>query len=431
MLKINCPHCKKEIEVSEEKLGEVVTCDSCKNSFVAESVCEADHPDNGVVYKRKVYSMKSIRQIRMWFHAFFVVFLIQCVLLTCLPVFSVPGSSSDYSASSSDYSALSSNYSFFLFIFVLLFLFVSFMLLLRALKESVPLILLDALLILAPIFLYELCLLDDAAAFCWLDIAYVMAAFCLLEIIRSSCKAIVILNASRKHSSSKSSWSVSACWRGFAGTVRRNAGKLVVLSFALFISAIFLGDHKSKIFYCRDCGIGIEEKDYVLWGEYTSFGQNAYSRFLDPEHRCNHSRKVNITGAEDYDLTGSILDVVGHRPDIDYYDRHTIMVGDYPFSFFDGETEHHEYHDYQRESEIRQEMIKRYMKTYMKKRGKRSSYYGFLCEVEKQDPYFRPYIRSMLSGQLDRADLDHLDDEYAKYRRNPSKYVYLHASGSR
>ena len=414
------------IELPEEKLGEVVTCDSCKNSFVSEGVCEEDHPDNGVVYQRRVYSMKSILQIRMWFHAFFVVFLIQCVLLTCLPVFSVPGSSSDYSA-------LSSNYSFFLFIFLLFLLFVSFMLLLRALKKSVPLILLDALLILAPILLYELCLLDDAAASCWLDIAYVMAAFCLLEIIRSSCKAIVILNASRKHSSPKSSLSVSAYWRGFAGTVRRNAGKLVVLSFALFISAFFLGDHKSKLFYCRDCGIGIEEKDYVLWGEYTSFGQNAYSRFLDPEHRCNHSRKVNITGAEDYDLPGTIVEVVDHRPDIDYYyeDKHTIMVGDFPFVFSEGETERHEFHDYQRESEIRQETIKSYMKTYMKKRGKRSSYYGFLCEVEKQDPYFRPYIRNMLSGQLDRADLDHLEDEYAKYRRNPSKYVYLHASGSR
>ena len=41
MLKIICPKCKHEVEISGDKLGEVVTCDSSKKPFVAGSV-----PDN-------------------------------------------------------------------------------------------------------------------------------------------------------------------------------------------------------------------------------------------------------------------------------------------------------------------------------------------------------------------------------------------------
>ena len=46
MLKIVCPRCKCEVEISEDKLGEVVTCDSCKKPFRASRafVSEAAPP---------------------------------------------------------------------------------------------------------------------------------------------------------------------------------------------------------------------------------------------------------------------------------------------------------------------------------------------------------------------------------------------------
>ena len=102
MLKINCPECRREIELPEEKLGEVVTCDFCKTSFLSGSSprsgdgsgpgMKGKHPSAEPLSDGKIreveldgtfYDLSLLRRIRKRYIVFTVLVLLQiaCLLL--------------------------------------------------------------------------------------------------------------------------------------------------------------------------------------------------------------------------------------------------------------------------------------------------------------------------------------------------------------
>ena len=107
MLKITCPHCKKEIEISEDKLGEVAFCDFCKNSFVAGSSPrggdgagtgqDGKHPSAEPLSDGKIrevewngtfYDLSMLRRIRKRYIVFTVLVLLQiaCLLINLIRI---------------------------------------------------------------------------------------------------------------------------------------------------------------------------------------------------------------------------------------------------------------------------------------------------------------------------------------------------------
>ena len=148
MLKNICPHCKKEIEISEDKLGEVVTCDSCKTSFIAS--CSADRksepstssdgksrehlqPDaREVEFDGAFYSRKTFRRLNRRFTTFSSLLLLEVICFIALNYHVMRGLDHPFGGGTSVMNPMVAGDAF-LVIFIPLF--VSYLLLLRTLRE--------------------------------------------------------------------------------------------------------------------------------------------------------------------------------------------------------------------------------------------------------------------------------------------------------
>jgi len=106
MLKINCPNCRREIEISSDKLGEVVICDFCRKSFPAGSSPRSGisagngvkgHPSAEPLSDGKIrevelngtfYDLSMLRRIRKRYFVFTVLVLLQiaCLLINLIRI---------------------------------------------------------------------------------------------------------------------------------------------------------------------------------------------------------------------------------------------------------------------------------------------------------------------------------------------------------
>lgn len=309
MLKNICPHCKKEIEISEDKLGEVVTCDFCEKSFrasrifvsnadpVPSSSSEPDGKDTShadisterfpemeakspapdktggffheINYRGRHFTVESLKHLKKRFVIFSVlsVFLISSLIALFNGSFdSFPGGSA---------------------ILIILLLFVSWFIfygrLFLALKESEPRIRTKLLLLVAT-FVFPV-----AYAFCKGIVEKKIALVCLVVLLfingfvflMSILDSIIIFGLAM----------IAAADRRVKNALRLSLILLPILV-SLCISSYFFGSVRSTTNLCENCGIWSETESICLFGIplffYTNHTPTAFSQFLDSEHRCRH-----------------------------------------------------------------------------------------------------------------------------------------------
>ena len=294
MLKINCPKCRREIEISADKLGETVTCDFCKNSFVAgSSPLRGDSAGNGemegrsaeplsdgkfreIDYKGTFYSLQVLWQLKKHFSrfAFLLLFLIACFT-------AIENRAEDINMS------IPLTFVFFLLLFMLTFilLFVSYSELLSALQEHGYRRTVCLVLYWFPLFMFILmvCLRIDFASYVYLlfVVAPLIADFVLLLFFM--IKAVLILKSARV---------LPDKGNLFVRTLKRYSFVLFPLFIFLLVSFVLFGSVRPENNLCKNCGIWIEKENICVSGislfSLPKYKPTAFSRFLDPEHQCSH-----------------------------------------------------------------------------------------------------------------------------------------------
>lgn len=376
-MKNNCPHCKKEIEISEDKLGEVVTCDSCKTSFVAgSSTVRGSEPSGAsdektgehlqsdardVEFNGAFYPLKTFRRLNRRFIAFsslilleiisFIAFWFHAARGVLVYTYGGGGSSASFMAASISFVAL------------FIPLFVSYLLLLRVLREF------DLPANRLPLYLYwfvpimlVVCASLRANVFSLLVIPVFIADICYL--VSYFAKAVRILLSARVV--------VPARGNPFVRGMKRYSFVLFPLLVILLSSAFFLGSQEKDARLCRNCGIWIDRDSICFLGgrlqSTSKYKPTVFSKYLDPEHRCSyHEGKTYLSGEETF-----MLDLLGVKERSKrgmYY--HSITA-----------------------SSVRRGHIRDFLKNYSNIRDN-STLYQFLCEKDSPD-----YVRRLISFDL-------------------------------
>lgn len=193
MLKITCPNCKCETEVSSKKLESLVTCDSCKTSFVADCVHASDDSGPGFVVMGRFFLLKSIRRVKNCFYLFSFAFFLLCAYLL-LPLFFL---FLPHSAVDSISRALSSLWPILIWL-PPVFLLVADVVLLWAMNEPILKILLDVLLFSSPfVLLFSAPAFPNGIKVLSRVGFFVIIPFIIIELISTGCNAGRILKAAR------------------------------------------------------------------------------------------------------------------------------------------------------------------------------------------------------------------------------------------
>ena len=412
MLIINCPKCRHEIEIPADKLGETVTCDSCKTSFPAGSAPdnEASHAsfsedvlaENEAIHAESrtgstageescsavseggnagmkhaplsggfrnlrggnaeesgpaggddpsgrktvssgcVYVPRSNASLVVCYELFTSLFLSMVVILFQMNA-----------------ENLADGTGMILFSFLFLPLFICFYFLSHSLGER------------GSVFALELVLL-------FLPFVNVL---CILFIVG---KSIVAMESDAIHLGSG-----TRCAR----LLRCNA--LVLLPVFLMISVFFLFQPQEKEkFICMECGIQIEKTSIPLpFSQELSFSScrsDAFSKVLDPEHRCAHAGERFRISEETYYPVKMFRPLHGHR------------------SFFIVATG----------PRTKEDAFRDFVKQYWEEMGEDSFLYSFLGDCAADS-----YVRRMVSARLDPDEIDCFEDDYKKYRRFGEKAV--------
>ena len=397
MLKINCPHCKKEIEVSEDKLGEVAFCDSCKTSFVAGSSpdresepstssdgksrehLQSDAPE--VEYDGAFYSLKTFRRLNRRFIAFSSFFLLEVICFIALYFHMVRNLNHPFGGGSSVNPMVAGD----AFLVIFIPLFVSYLLLLRTLRVFDPSIGRLGLYLywLVP-FMTVVCgvLQAQGPVFALLvipmfiaDIGYLLYYFSKASRILKSARAVV-------HSGGNP----------FVRGLKRYSFVLFPLLVSLFAMIFFFGSKKYEAGLCRNCGIWTDRDSICFLGMNLCFSSEykptAFSKYLDPEHRCPHyGGKTYLSGKVTFML--ELLGVKDH-----------VRGGTYCHSmsaYF-----------------LRRDHLRDFLKKYSNISDDNSSLYRFLCEKDSTD-YVRRLISDDLTSEEEEEFLRLFDPSWGRY----------------
>ena len=380
MLKNICPHCKKEIEISEDKLGEVVTCDSCEKSFrasrifvsnadpVPSSSSEPDGKDTShadisaeplsdgkfreIEYYGTFYSLPGLRRLRKCFAAFVFLFTVQvCCFI-----------------------ALFGSIVFTLTLFVICFLvallifiplFVVYLKLLKALQVfGFPFVVSLALYWFVPFVVIVLIAADTHSPLSVVTCFFLPLVSDLIFRLYFIVKANRLLNAARILLPGR---------KPFIKMMKRYSCFLIPLFVVLLFSAFFFGSVSKEAGLCKNCGIWTDRDSICFLGmnlfSSSEYKPTAFSKYLDPEQRCtHHAGKTSLSKKQTF-----ILQFLGVDNELEkklFY--HSISA--FP---------------------IRRDYLRGFLKDYGNIREKNSYLYRFLCEKDSPD-----YARRLISFDL-------------------------------
>ena len=310
MLKINCPKCRREIELPEEKLGEVVTCDSCKTYFVTERVLADDQPSapsgSGYVPEKdavpllfsiisgefkeierngKSFPRKTLLRLNRRFCVFTVLFLVQLAcMITIINNFIIRDAVSVLP-----------------FISVLLVLLtiplsVVYAMLLRAMQVSRRQLILSLSVFWLVPGLFVVCVARSKFSSIASAVLGILLLIDILLRLSNMFKTAAILREAK-----------DLPFRGnrFVRTMKRYSFLHFPLLVFLLVSVIIFGSVKREIALCANCEVCIDRiVVYYLGAPLLSFSQKTPTRFtgaLDPEHQCRHRfKKKTPSSKEEY-----------------------------------------------------------------------------------------------------------------------------------
>ena len=258
MLKKNtCPLCESEIEFPEGVFRPVF-CDHCRT----------------VVCKNKWYELDSLSRLKKRFSVFTVLFLFQIACL-CTLLF----------ARSQHVSSCFVADSIILALLTYIPLLIVYILFLHALKESpVPFFWGVFSYLFVPLFFFvakdiRFSFPYNAMFYCFITIVFLDLFFLLFSWIKA---AIVLRTVTVSYEEGNRS----------SRMVKRYSFLLLPLSISLILSIVCLGSMREETCLCRNCGIWGKTNSICFLSiklvSFPSYRQTAFSKNLDPEHRCRH-----------------------------------------------------------------------------------------------------------------------------------------------
>ena len=394
MQKIICPKCRCEMDVPTDKLGETVTCDSCKTVFVAGSSVRSGGFEDGVTvgdsagplsdgkfkeieYKGISYSLQKIRQLNRRFCVFTSLFLLQIIFFFATFYYlwkSIPKMHGMNRLSEMGWLFV---VPLILFVLGYFILFEAYVMLLKALQVSGSLFRWGQwLYLLVPIVFISACGMKEP--FVVLVVVFFVVVFLADIIFRVffTIKAARILNSAKEIPSEKNF---------FIRTMKRHSCGLILMAVSLFALIFFFGSEKNETGLCKNCGIWTDTDSVCFFGKrLLSFSSNykptAYSRFLDPEHQCFHHDGEVIRSEEERFLVEFLLSSKSSKKSF----PHSINVRD---------------PELQRKEEIR-DNVKKYIENPVSIQPD-SPLYRYLCEKNSKSLARRMIVFDLTSEEIE------------------------------
>lgn len=322
MLKINCPKCRREIEIPAEKIGEVASCEFCRAYFVTERVRTGDQPSapsdpecvpekdtsfvsssmsgdfKGIEYGGGFFSGEAILRLNRRFCVFTVLVLFQ---LACLIAIVNPGI---IDVVDSEIPLVAC----FMILLTFVPLSVVYAMLLRAMQVSGRRYKLSlSVFWLIPPLLVVRVFMPGKSAFIPGAVPVLLLLVDIILRLSNLLQAAAILKAAK-----------DLPFRGnrFVRTMKRCSFLSLPLLFFLLVSVFFLGSVKRETFLCSACEIYVETNTVCFLGApLLTFSQKTPTRdteSLDPEHRCRHriGRASSSSDVEYYFLRPVIHDII-------------------------------------------------------------------------------------------------------------------------